>query len=685
MRLPLAACVSTALALGLSVSLGLLRPAQEVLRLELWRWAVLVACAGPTWYSPMVLLFVLVSCLEAQGPGGPAVYLLLSVRQHVVRCVRVAVGQVVVSLVLNTSPAKGHGTQLLLQQPPLTPAPAFVNHTHTKTPGPRPSPFAEPGSSARQGDAGPPPGCDPGCDPGSDPGSGMGPVTHLVTPGAMQPAWLTRLHQEWLASNGAGSQAAESRMAEGGGGGAGRAGAGGRGGQEAVREGERVPLLAKAAQVKDSTWSCIEGGAWSLGHSGREGQVRPGSKGLGSEAGGAAVPLDRTTSALPETSFFRVERHLRQHKLRLLLPSPAPTPHLSHGHSSCNSSSQTSSVQAVEVNTTWEAQQLAARLFANITGGSRPYIQVEDLYRLFADTEQAHEAMRLLAVPGNPTRITCGLFEEAVIAIYKERKKLSLTLQDTHSVVGKLELICGVVLHVVAAGVYLAIFKVSIQQLWVTLSSVVLAFVFVFGNSLRAIYESVIFLFVVHPFDVGDVLQLANGDIVKVESMALQFATFLRIDGKRQYYPNTKLLQEPCINMTRSEKFFDSVTVVVETSLPASVLDGVEAALKEYAVGHPRDYTGAVAVFARGVGQDNRLQVVARWEYSHTGEEVPYTNRCRSAMLLVLSQALEEAGVTYNATNINYNVDIPVAHLGAHKYPKELEDLTLFMATHKAA
>ena len=46
--------------------------------------------------------------------------------------------------------------------------------------------------------------------------------------------------------------------------------------------------------------------------------------------------------------------------------------------------------------------------------------------------------------------------------------------------------------------------------MWLTLSSVVLAFVFVFGNNIRNLYESVIFLFIVHPFDVGDCLLIAE-------------------------------------------------------------------------------------------------------------------------------------------------------------------------------
>ena len=46
--------------------------------------------------------------------------------------------------------------------------------------------------------------------------------------------------------------------------------------------------------------------------------------------------------------------------------------------------------------------------------------------------------------------------------------------------------------------------QVDVTKMWLTFSSMVLAFTFVFGNSIKTIFEAVIYLFVVHPFDVGD-------------------------------------------------------------------------------------------------------------------------------------------------------------------------------------
>ena len=54
----------------------------------------------------------------------------------------------------------------------------------------------------------------------------------------------------------------------------------------------------------------------------------------------------------------------------------------------------------------------------------------------------------------------------------------------------------------------LVCWQVDIQKVWLLFSSVVLAFAFIFGNSIRQLYEAVILLFVIHPFDVGDWLMI---------------------------------------------------------------------------------------------------------------------------------------------------------------------------------
>lgn len=44
-------------------------------------------------------------------------------------------------------------------------------------------------------------------------------------------------------------------------------------------------------------------------------------------------------------------------------------------------------------------------------------------------------------------------------------------------------------------------------------------FAFIFGNSIKNLFEAVLFLFVQHPFDVGDIVVLESGERVQVSSI----------------------------------------------------------------------------------------------------------------------------------------------------------------------
>lgn len=65
-------------------------------------------------------------------------------------------------------------------------------------------------------------------------------------------------------------------------------------------------------------------------------------------------------------------------------------------------------------------------------------------------------------------------------------------------------------LHVGNACRYLAIFGVKVQHLLISGSSMAVAFAFVFGNSLREVYESILWLFVVNPYDEGALMLLVG-------------------------------------------------------------------------------------------------------------------------------------------------------------------------------
>lgn len=110
-------------------------------------------------------------------------------------------------------------------------------------------------------------------------------------------------------------------------------------------------------------------------------------------------------------------------------------------------------------------------------------------------------------------------------------------------------------------------------------------FAFIFGNSIKNLFEAVLYLFVQHPFDVGDILILDSGvgDRVKahprfqnhrfltmqpsqapevqveivapiqVEEISLSTIVVRRGDGVRMWVPTTQLVPKTCQNISRSD------------------------------------------------------------------------------------------------------------------------------------
>ena len=71
------------------------------------------------------------------------------------------------------------------------------------------------------------------------------------------------------------------------------------------------------------------------------------------------------------------------------------------------------------------------------------------------------------------------------------------------------------------------------------------------GNVAKNTFEAINFLFVSHPFDVGDRV-VVNGDILSVHKINIT-ATLLRtVDEQLIYYPNTILATKPIRNLRRS-------------------------------------------------------------------------------------------------------------------------------------
>ncbi|KAJ6739299.1 MECHANOSENSITIVE ION CHANNEL PROTEIN [Salix koriyanagi] len=197
----------------------------------------------------------------------------------------------------------------------------------------------------------------------------------------------------------------------------------------------------------------------------------------------------------------------------------------------------------------YEAKVAARKIFANMARhGSK------DLMR-FLEEDQASKTMSFFEEASETSRIGKSSLKNWVVNAFRERRALALTLNDTKTAVNKLHQMINVIFGIVIVVISLVILGIAKINFFMLLGSQFLVVSFIFGNTAKTLFESIIFLFVIHPFDVGDRWEI---DGLIVEEMNILTNLFLRAhDYQKVLYPNS-VLATKSVGVGDSVEFHDS-------------------------------------------------------------------------------------------------------------------------------
>ncbi|KAF8926622.1 hypothetical protein BGZ58_011044 [Dissophora ornata] len=216
-----------------------------------------------------------------------------------------------------------------------------------------------------------------------------------------------------------------------------------------------------------------------------------------------------------------------------------------HGIALANKSSPSK-----DIGSTANAKRLAKTLFYNLQTNSE-------------ELEEAQAAFTIFDKDGNGD-ISKSEMKEKIFYVYKERKDLHTSLRDLSQAVGKLDVIFLTVVTVVWLLIVLSIFGKDVVKNMLSIGSFLVALSFVFGNSLKILFENIVFLFITHPYDSGDLVSIDDGDSMYVREVGLNSTTFVTWDGKRMYYPNNLISQKPIHNVRRSPNMTDKIDLEIQ-------------------------------------------------------------------------------------------------------------------------
>ncbi|KAF8768671.1 hypothetical protein HU200_007224 [Digitaria exilis] len=309
---------------------------------------------------------------------------------------------------------------------------------------------------------------------------------------------------------------------------------------------------------------------------------------------------------------------------------------------------------ATQIRSEYEAKIAAKRIFHNVARPGSKYIYLSDLMR-FMRQEEATKAMNLFEGAQEHNRVSKRSLKNWVVNAFRERKALALTLNDTKTAVNKLNQMANVVVGVIVFALWLLILGIATTHFFVFLSSQLLLAVFVFGNTLKTVFEAIIFLFVMHPFDVGDRCEIEGVQVV-VEEMNIMTTVFLRYDNLKIYYPNSVLATKPIMNYYRSPDMGEGIDFSIHVATPVEKLALMKERILRYIDNKKEHWYPGAMVVLRDVDDTNKLKVSIWLRHTLNFQDMGMRFVRRELVLQEMIRVLKDLEIEYRMLPLDVNI-----------------------------
>ncbi|POW07181.1 hypothetical protein PSTT_08413 [Puccinia striiformis] len=293
------------------------------------------------------------------------------------------------------------------------------------------------------------------------------------------------------------------------------------------------------------------------------------------------------------------------------------------------------------LSSTHSAKKLAKKLFAGLDqdrGGVITQNEIEPYFKT---------AFKLFDKDGNGD-IDRKEMRNAVVRIYRERRELASSLKNMSSAVSKLDAVLITIASVLT--IFFGIFILDPQGASARLmpmATIILGFSFIFGNAAKNLFESMLFIFSIHPYDVGDMVSIDDKEMVVME-FGLFSTTFVHLDGKMVVAPNSQLIgKKHIVNIRRSGPMSDKTSVMVGFDTPLEVLHEFRARLRQYVAKHDREWTGVANVNIDYMSNQNLIQLKVLMQHKSNFQDMNARWARRTLFMKEMKRVMDSLGMSY--------------------------------------
>ncbi|KAG6029228.1 hypothetical protein E4U40_000633 [Claviceps sp. LM458 group G5] len=258
---------------------------------------------------------------------------------------------------------------------------------------------------------------------------------------------------------------------------------------------------------------------------------------------------------------------------------------------------------------TSSAHTLARLIYRSLVREDRDTVYPDDLALVFNTKEEIDAAFGVFDKDLNGD-ISIEEFEAVCNEIHLEKKAIAASLKDLDSVIEKLDRVFVLIIFIISIIVFVSIFSTSTAAGLTSASTSVLGLAWVLQATAQEFLQSIIFVFVKHPFDVGDRVTIygstgatMTGDDYYVTEISLLYTEFKKLQGHIVQAPNSLLNTLFILNQRRSNGISDVIPLEFKFGTPAWMIEELKARMLDFCLANKRDYQPTIIAEMTGVEQ----------------------------------------------------------------------------------
>ncbi|KAA1474278.1 hypothetical protein DENSPDRAFT_840858 [Dentipellis sp. KUC8613] len=287
---------------------------------------------------------------------------------------------------------------------------------------------------------------------------------------------------------------------------------------------------------------------------------------------------------------------------------------------------------------------LAHRLFYSFHKPYAEYLTVDDFTQFFTTLDEADAAFSIFDKDANGD-ISREEMEMACLDIHREQLSIEHSMRDLDSAVGRLDNILMSVYVVIAILILAVALEAQLVSLITGAGTLILGLSWLIGGSLAEVLTSIIFLFIKHPYDVGDKVTLEEKGSFTVKEIRLLSTIFLDGNGTLVQAPNTVLNDMFIQNIRRSPQMSEPFTFDVSYATSFEDIEKLREHMQEFVRTHRRDYQPIFDIVVVDIPDQEKMTLKADIMYKSNWQQGGLKAKRRNKWVCALKTALAEVKI----------------------------------------